>query len=75
MLMSYTRRVNQKYQLLLFFQFQFLRSENELLSSKSCCVTKVSVPFDIYIKSRWANTGLNALQGILKVFLLDVSHL
>lgn len=47
----------------------------EVFCSKSCCVTEVFVPFVIHNKSRWANTGLNALQGILKVFHLDVAHL
>ncbi len=58
-----------------FSFFFFFTSENELFSSKSCCVTKIFVPFGIHTKSRWANAGLDALQGILKVFHLDVSHL
>lgn len=53
----------------------FLLCENELSNSKSCCVTKIFVPFGIHIESGWANTGLDALQGILKVFHLDVTHL
>lgn len=44
-------------------------------NSKSRCVTKVFVPLGIHIKSGWANTGFNSLQGILKVFHLDVPHL
>lgn len=58
----------------LFFVF-FFTSEHKNESSKSCCVTKIFVPFGVHIQSGWANTGLNALQGILKVFHLDVTHL
>lgn len=69
---SFTRRLKQRNQLL--FSPVFFYKWN-WTSLKSCCVTKIFVPFGVHVKSRRANTGLNALQGVLKVFHLDVTHL
>lgn len=42
---------------------------------KSCCVTKILVPSGIHSEGRWAHAGPDALQGVLKIFHLDVAHL
>lgn len=42
---------------------------------KSCCVTKILVPSGIHSEGGGAHAGPDALQGVLKIFHLDVAHL
>ena len=42
---------------------------------ESCRVSKVFIPFHIQTQGLWADTGLDTLQGILKVLQPHAPHL